>query len=649
MTKRFLFTLVLFCVAIATQLSAQRNCASHDVLQQQLQNDPALQSRMDAIEQQVAHYLQQNGGSTDRAVITIPVVFHVVYRTTAENISDAQVLSQLAVLNADFRATNSDIGLTPALFAGLVADSEIEFCMAQRDPAGAATTGITRKSTTVTAWGTNDNVKKSSAGGVNPWNRDQYLNIWVCNIGGGILGYAQFPGGSATTDGVVLDYRYTGTMGTATAPFNKGRTATHEVGHWLNLRHIWGDANCGSDLVGDTPTHNTSNGGCPAYPHLSTCSGTPVEMTMNYMDYTDDVCMYMFSAGQKTRMRAVVDPGGARATLASSPGCTPSTGGATCGIPASTATSSITSSGATLGWAAVTGATSYTVEWKLGSASTWTTIVGLSGTSTSLSGLTASTAYNWRVTAVCGATTGTATATVAFTTLAGGGGGGCTDIYEANNTRNTSKTIGVNTNIGALIGTSTDVDWFRFANTSAARNIKLDLTTLPADYDLKLYRSSTLLATSENLGTASESIIYNTTTVSTAYYANVYGYGGVFNATQCYTLRASISSSTWRTDGTTDGEVTDIEIPVEVVAFGMWPNPASEMITLDLPTEQDGNAQVRIMDMAGRTIQIQEVPVFANQSNVTDLPLSNMASGIYYVQVRNGQETATRKLVVNQR
>jgi hypothetical protein len=157
---------------------------------------------------------------------------------------------------------------------------------------------------------------KKSAQGIAPTSPTTKLNIWVCNMGGGILGYAQFPGGSSSTDGVVLDDNATGRTGTAAAPFNKGRTATHEVGHWMNLRHIWGDATCGTDQVGDTPTHNTANYGCPSAGHLSTCSGTPVEMTMNYMDYTDDACMYMFSGGQKTRMLAVFASGGPRNSFA---------------------------------------------------------------------------------------------------------------------------------------------------------------------------------------------------------------------------------------------------------------------------------------------------------------------------------------------
>jgi hypothetical protein len=163
------------------------------------------------------------------------------------------------------------------------------------------------------SFSTNDAVKKAISGGSDPVSPLTKLNIWVCTLGNSILGYAQFPGGAAATDGVVCLNRAFGNTGTAAAPFNKGRTLTHEVGHWFNLRHIWGDATCGSDLVSDTPTHNTANYGCPAAGHKSTCTGTPVEMTMNYMDYTDDACMYLFSAGQKTRLQATLATGGSRA------------------------------------------------------------------------------------------------------------------------------------------------------------------------------------------------------------------------------------------------------------------------------------------------------------------------------------------------
>jgi len=281
-----------------------RGCASHEVLEQQLKEDPNLASKIEQIER-----FTQNAIANGRLVngkIEIPVVVNVLYKTAAENISLTQIQSQIDVLNKDFNALNSDFNQVPSVFSGVKANVGISFVL----------DAVYRKSTTKTSWGTRDAMKKSNQGGINPTSPTTKLNLWVCTIGGGILGYAQFPGGSSATDGVVIDSRYFGTTGTATAPFNKGRTATHEVGHWMNLRHIWGDTTCGSDLVSDTPTHNTANYGMPVFPHYSTCTGTPIEMTMNYMDYTDDAGMYMFSNGQKSRMLAIFASGGARFSFA---------------------------------------------------------------------------------------------------------------------------------------------------------------------------------------------------------------------------------------------------------------------------------------------------------------------------------------------
>jgi len=278
---------------------AHRGCASQEVLEAQLKADPTLAVRMNEIEEFTQRAMQE--GRLVNGKIEIPVVVNVLYKTAAENISLAQIQSQIDVLNKDYNALNSDFNSVPPLFSGVKANVGISFVLQ----------GVVRKSTTTTSWGTNDAMKKAPKG-IAPTTPTTVLNMWCCNLGGGILGYAQFPGGPSATDGVVIDNNAFGNTGTASAPFDLGRTATHEVGHWMNLRHIWGDATCGSDLVSDTPTHNTANYGVPAYPHYSTCSGTPVEMTMNYMDYTDDVAMYMFSNGQKSRMAAVFVSGGAR-------------------------------------------------------------------------------------------------------------------------------------------------------------------------------------------------------------------------------------------------------------------------------------------------------------------------------------------------
>lgn len=284
-----------------TSALSERKCATQDVLEEQLKADPTLMIRMNEIEAFTQHALL-----TKRLVngkVVIPVIVNVLYKTAAENISDAQIQSQIDVLNKDFTATNPDFSSTPAEFATVAANVGITFELVQ----------IIRKSTTKTSWGTKDAMKKTKQGGLNPTSPTSNLNLWVCTIGGGILGYAQFPGGSSATDGVVIDSKYFGLSGTANYPYNLGRTATHEIGHWMNLRHIWGDASCGNDLVDDTPVAKTSNFGVPVYPYVSTCLPAHNEMTMNYMDYTDDRGMFMFTNGQKSRMTALFVSGGARA------------------------------------------------------------------------------------------------------------------------------------------------------------------------------------------------------------------------------------------------------------------------------------------------------------------------------------------------
>ncbi len=311
-------------LSFVTTTYAQR-CGSMEHLHEQMQQDPGLAQRMQDIETQTQQFIANNtsaGGS--RAVITIPVVVHVVGNATVQNVSDAQINSQINRLNLDFRKLNTDVSNVPSVWASLVADYEIEFCLAKRDPSGNTTTGIIRKVTTATSFSTNDNVKRTANGGSDAWPASSYLNLWVCNLSGGVLGYAQFPGGNASTDGVVITYTGFGTMGTAQSPYNLGRTATHEIGHWLNLYHIWGDdgSGCnGSDNVGDTPNQGSEHYGCPTFPSVSCSNGPNGDMWMNYMDYTDDRCMYMFTNGQKARSWTLFNPGGSRASLITSLGC----------------------------------------------------------------------------------------------------------------------------------------------------------------------------------------------------------------------------------------------------------------------------------------------------------------------------------------
>jgi hypothetical protein len=296
-----------------------------EVLAAQLAADPAYGARLQAMDQQAAAYAAKKAANpaqrtSSNIIVTIPVVVHVLYNTAAQNISDAQVQTQIDVLNADFHRLNKDLSKVPAAFTSLIGDAGVQFVLAKRDPNGNATNGVVHKSTTATSFDSSDKMKYSSSGGDDAWPAASYLNLWSCNLGGGLLGYAQFPGGAAATDGVAILYSAFGSGGSAVAPYDLGRTATHEVGHWLNLRHIWGDARCGNDQVSDTPTQQTSNYGCPAFPHVTCSNGASGDMFMNYMDYVDDGCMQMFSSGQGDRMDALFATGGSRVSLLNSLG-----------------------------------------------------------------------------------------------------------------------------------------------------------------------------------------------------------------------------------------------------------------------------------------------------------------------------------------
>lgn len=294
-----------------------------------VRKDPEYRWRRLQIEREIQDWVRRYGGAGLRTgLIRIPVVVHVIYNTAAQNISDAQIQSQIDVLDADFRRLNADAAATPAAFAGVAADARLDFALAVRDPSCNPTTGITRTSTSVTGWVfPSDAMKSNATGGHDPWDVNKYLNIWVVNYTDGTLGYGTFPGMPANIQGVVIDYRAFGTIGTLFPQFNLGRTATHEIGHWLNLNHIWGDdgtACSGSDNVADTPNQGGFNTGCPAFPHVSCMNGPNGDMFMNYMDYSDDNCYNMLTAGQVARMDAALHT--QRASILASDALVPATG-----------------------------------------------------------------------------------------------------------------------------------------------------------------------------------------------------------------------------------------------------------------------------------------------------------------------------------
>jgi hypothetical protein len=309
----------------------RRCCGTMEVHERLLRTAPGYREARDACENH-AWRAALSPMASRTGCTKIPVVVHVVYRTAAQNISNAQIDSQIDVLNDDFRKKNADVSTVPAVFSPLADDARIIFELADTDPDGNPTDGIVRVSTSNSSFSADlDDIKSTSTNGADAWPADKYLNIWVAprivdRFGNSLLGYAQFPGGPADTDGVVILHSAFGNTGTAAAPFDLGRTATHEIGHWLNLRHIWGDdgTGCsGSDFVADTPNQGGPNVGKPTFPSVSCSNGPNGDMFMNYMDYVDDDTMVMFSTGQVARMQAALD--GPRSTIGTAVSCGPLT------------------------------------------------------------------------------------------------------------------------------------------------------------------------------------------------------------------------------------------------------------------------------------------------------------------------------------
>jgi hypothetical protein len=321
--KKIILVTISFLFFYSSVSAQKKECGTMEYLEYLKTQDPQLEKKMLKNEQAMQNWIKTHPSSksTKTTIITIPVVVHVVYSSPAENISAAQILTAIDIINKDYRRLNADTSATPSVFAAVAADCEIEFCLATSDPNGNSTSGITRTATSQTSFSggtfngvnwSNDGVKYTSQGGINAWNTSQYLNIWVCDLAN-LRGYAQFPGGPSSSDGVVIDYTRFGNIGTAAwAPFII-KTATHEIGHWLNLSHIWGNniletSNCGDDYCNDTPTESSSTYGIPTFPYNtnSICNPGPNgEMFMNFMDYTD--CRNIFTQDQKTRMRAAIN------------------------------------------------------------------------------------------------------------------------------------------------------------------------------------------------------------------------------------------------------------------------------------------------------------------------------------------------------
>jgi pregnancy-associated plasma protein-A/type IX secretion system substrate protein len=333
--------LLIFLFWSSFQVNAQRKCATVEYMQQlkNVESNDIFEDWMKEKQQATPSDGLEAFGAGSKTIYQIPVVVHIIHNGegvgSGSNISETQILSQLDVLNEDFRKLNADSINIPAEFKSLYSDIGFEFILAKRDPDNQSTNGITRSQGSNTSWSISQDQELKSH---DFWPSEDYLNIWVAPLAGGWLGWAQYPETNLleglsppynnTTDGVVINYNTFGSIdkdpnANLQSRFNLGRTSTHEIGHFFGLRHIWGDGGCSvDDYVADTPTAESEYFNCPNLGASSTTCGSQ-DMFMNFMDYVDDVCMNLYSDGQKDRMLIVIENSPRRVSLTNSLGLIP--------------------------------------------------------------------------------------------------------------------------------------------------------------------------------------------------------------------------------------------------------------------------------------------------------------------------------------
>jgi PKD repeat protein len=656
--------------------------------------DASYESNQNQLEQLIQQRMSADKTWKTTGVVTVPVVFHILYSTNnaTQNISNARITAQMDVLNQDFSGTNVDVTNVPSVFQPFVANTGIQFCLAVRDPLGNTTDGIIRKQTTTTSFGTNNAIKFDAQGGSNAWPRDSYLNIWVGNLSGGLLGYAQFPGGAANTDGVVIlngAVGGPGALGTA-SPYNRGRTATHEIGHWFNLRHIWGDATCGNDMVADTPTQQGANFGCPSFPKITCSNGPNGDMFMNYMDYVDDNCMIMFSIGQGTRMNTSITA--SRAALLNSMGCVPVSGGAPVANFIASATNitvgtSINftdqSSGSPTTWAwTFTGGTPNSSNVQNPTNITYNTVgtFQVSLTVTNASGNDTETKAGYiNVTAGPGPggcdTLSNFPTTATPTLLLSGGPGGAGYVTGHNNyldigkADNFSQTIPPNYQaVGMLIGFGVAKN----SNTTNTFNMKLWNATGPGGSPgtalatvTKTYADAAADVTALSMTYAAFPAPVN---VTSPFYAGIdftYAAGDTLAIIQTAdgevtpgTSWEQFDTGTWyaMSDATSSWGIdigmmifpilcdpTSTNNPVQH-GIVIYPNPTNGQLIIHNTNNSSEPAVVTVTNIMGQSVLVNE---YLNFSGTHYLNLSELSNGLYFVEVSTGANKMVNRIVLN--
>jgi PKD repeat protein len=660
---------------------AKRSCGWEQKRAELEAIDSGFKSKRALIEMQMQDWINKNKQNRIKQTLTIPVVVHILYANSNQNLSDARVAEQITVLNEDFRRLNSDTSNTPSQYASIAADFEIKFCLASKDPNGNTTTGITRTQTSVSNIGNTNKYYQSSQGGQDIWDSDDYLNIWVCDLGGMVLGFTYPPGGPSSTDGVVVDPRYFGKTG-ATSPYNKGRTSTHEIGHWLNLEHVWGSqGGCNNDDgVSDTPIQSQENYGCPS--SKSSC-GTD-DMFMNYMDYVDDACMNLFTEGQKTRVWAAINT--SRSSLANSQGCS--------GQSSSNITADFTANTTNIN---IGGSVNFTDQTS-GNPSSWSWNFGNGSTSTlqNPSGITYNTAgiYSVSLTTSNGTNSDTKTKTNYIKVNDTGGNGSSSNCDTISNLgANDSIVVYMSDNWGAVSGHNGYGDiskaekfsaptssnniltsaYFMFAHAVGTGNIKITAWDSGTNSPSSSLTSETVsipsISYDVNNQSFTETVFSSPVTISSDYYVGfelTYQAGDtvyLFTNTEASNTTNSgweqWSDGTWHPYDDAGGwkiKLAHVIYPVLCspaegiehfeggLSSNIFPNPTTGEVFL-LTTNTFNEVKVRINNAIGQLVYSKILKTPGGQSP-TLLDLKGMTDGIYFIEVFNKDIIETHKLVL---
>ena len=702
--KKLLAIAIFSFIAFTHTAKAQEKCLSEIMFQMDAKANPQLLQNRENLDKWIRKYsdLKKAGAykkvSSGPATFIIPTVVHVIHYGGPENISKAQIDDQMRILNEDYRRLNPDTTSTPIPFQSLGADVGVEFRLAQIDPNGNCTNGVTRHYSALT-FNSRNNIKAFDY-----WPNDKYFNVWVVGsiantngTPGDVIGFAQFPGsGSDTTDGVVIRSSYFGSIGTAANNGENGRTLTHEAGHWLSLRHIWGDATgCGTDDgIGDTPLQDDKTFSiCPPFPLLDACQAlSPGVLFSDYMDYTNGNCMNIFTIDQADAMAATLNASASHRNSLWTPANLIATG--TDGTPPvlcepvadfTPRPKYLCAGGNTqffdASWGGLTGSRVWTFQGGTPATDTSAnptityanpgvydvslTVTNTAGNNTkTITGLvnvlpTSAPSLiplaegfesgtfpfsDWYLLNSNGLATWTITSAAAKT--------GTKSLYIKNygsaNDKGPDEFILPAMNLSNVTGTTMTFDLaFAYLSTTTSNADKLSVY-----YSVDCGKSWTSRKTIQGTSfpTTTGAVTFNFTPVSTQWRTETVNFSALSISSQPnvrfrFEFTHDSGNNIYLDNININGNVTGIdEVNADNSNVTIYPNPSSSSTYVDFTTVTSGNVKIEVMDASGRLIETfkSDMPAGDHQYQMNN----DLEKGVYLVRLSFGQNAVTKKVVI---